>query len=192
MTIYQQLSCNISKFIFVFICCSSIVYAANGIGTRHEGTTQIVGSVIATPCSIIMKNRYQTVDFSSLRLDEISTTASRESLVKPFYIELKDCGSLYSSKDSKAWIIRFDGESTEYINAFILQGPSKGLGILVLDNTKNILMPGHNYPLFNSILRKDKSGSTMLLRYFLRLELTGMPFKAGNYQGLIRFFIDYQ
>ncbi|WP_249718707.1 fimbrial protein [Proteus faecis] len=176
----------------MFICCSSIAYAANGVGTRYEGKTQIVGSVIATPCSIIMKNRYQTVDFSSLTLEELSTTTSRESLIKPFYIELKDCGSLYSLKDSKAWVIRFDGKSSEYINAFILQGPSKGLGISVLDNTKNILMPGRNYPLFNNVLRKDKSGNTFLLRYFLRLELTGMPFKAGNYQGLIRFFIDYQ
>ncbi len=85
-------------------------------------------------------------------------------------------------------MIRFDGQSVSNINAFILQGTSKGLGVSVLDNNKNALIPGETYPLFDSVLRQDKSGQILYLRYFLRLELTGEPLRAGDYQGLVRFF----
>nr|WP_237611675.1 MULTISPECIES: fimbrial protein [Proteus] len=159
---------------------------------RHEGVTQLVGSVISTPCSIVMSNRYQTVDFSSLTMTKLSTAVEREQQTRPFDIELRDCGSVYSTIDSKTWTIRFDGQGADNIHAFVLQGPSQGLGVSVLDNTKNILIPGESYPLFKSVLRQGKSGQTLFLRYFLRLELTGKPLQAGSYQGLVRFFIDYQ
>lgn len=181
----------ISSFL-VFHSGISISYSANEIGMRHEGNAQLVGSVISTPCSIVMKDRYQTVDFSSLTLAALSSTSYREQYSQPFEIELHDCGSIYSLIDSKTWSVRFDGQSAEHINAFVLQGPSKGLGVSVLDDSKQILTPGHYYPLYDSVLRQEKSGQTLFLRYFLQLELTGEPIQAGNYQGLIRFFIDYQ
>lgn len=181
----------ISSF-FVFHGGVFIAYGANEIGMRHEGNAQLVGSVISTPCSIVMKDRYQTVDFSSLTLTALSSTSSQEQHSQPFDIELRDCGSLYSSIDSKTWSIRFDGQNATHINAFVLQGPSKGLGVSVLDDSKQVLTPGHNYQLNGSVLRQDKSGQTLFLRYFLQLELTGEPIQAGSYQGLIRFFIDYQ
>ncbi|MCS6742585.1 type 1 fimbrial protein, partial [Acinetobacter baumannii] len=150
---------------------------------EHEGSTYLVGSVISTPCSIVMSNRYQTVDFSSLTLAMLSSKEKREQQTLPFEIELRDCGSIYTSIDSKTWMIRFDGQSVSNINAFILQGTSKGLGVSVLDNNKNALIPGETYPLFDSVLRQDKSGQILYLRYFLRLELTGEPLRAGDYQG---------
>nr|WP_241014246.1 fimbrial protein [Providencia stuartii] len=159
---------------------------------RHEGVTQLVGSVISTPCSIVMSNRDQTVDFSSLTLTMLSTAVAREQQTRPFDIELRDCGSVYSTLDSKTWTIRFDGQGVDNIDAFALQGPSQGLGVSVLDNTKNIVIPGETYPLFDSVLRQGQSGQILFLRYFLRLELTGKPLQAGRYHGLVRFFIDYQ
>ena len=72
-----------------------------------------------------------------------------------------------------------------------MQGTSKGLGVSVLDNNKNALIPGETYPLFDSVLRQDKSGQILYLRYFLRLELTGEPLRAGDYQDWF-VFIHYQ
>lgn len=192
MAVYQGFGLQIIGVLFSFILGGTSVFGAEEIGVRHEGVTQLVGSVISTPCSIVMPNRYQTVDFSSLTMTMLSTAVQREQQTQPFEIELRDCGSLYTSIDSKTWTIRFDGQGAKNINAFVLQGPSKGLGVTVLDNTKNVLIPGEIYPLFDNMLRQSKSGQTLFLRYFLRLELTGQPLQAGSYKGLVRFFIDYQ
>nr|WP_314266345.1 fimbrial protein [uncultured Moellerella sp.] len=192
MAVYQGVGLQITGILFSLILNGTSAFAAEEVGARHEGVTQLVGSVISTPCSIVMPNRYQTVDFSSLTITKLSTAVAREQQTQPFEIELRDCGSLYTPIDSKTWSIRFDGQGAENINAFVLQGPSKGLGVSVLDNTKNVLIPGEIYPLFDSMLRQSKSGQTLFLRYFLRLELTGKPLQAGSYKGLVRFFIDYQ
>lgn len=192
MAVYQHVGLQITGILFSLIFGGTSVFAAKEVGMRHEGVTQLVGSVISTPCSIVMSNRYQTVDFSTLTITKLATAVEREQQTRPFDIELRDCGSVYSSIDSKTWTIRFDGQSADDIHAFVLQGPSQGLGVSVLDNTKNVLIPGETYPLFESVLRQGKSGQTLFLRYFLRLELTGKPLQAGSYQGLVRFFIDYQ
>ncbi|MBP6122348.1 MULTISPECIES: fimbrial protein [Providencia] len=192
MAVFQRFSLQITGVLLLFIFSMASGLGAKEIGMRHEGVTQLVGSVISTPCSIVMSNRYQTVDFSSLTLTKLSTAMVREQEARPFDIELRDCGSVYTSIDSKTWTIRFDGKRAENIDAFVLEGPSQGLGVSVLDNTKNTLIPGKAYPLFDSVLRQGKSGQTLFLRYFVQLELTGKPLQSGRYQGLVRFFIDYQ
>ncbi|EMF4672287.1 fimbrial protein [Providencia stuartii] len=192
MAVYQRMSLQTTGILFSLILGGTSAFGANEVGMRHEGVTQLVGSVISTPCSIVMSNRDQTVDFSSLTLTMLSTAVAREQQTRPFDIELRDCGSVYSTLDSKTWTIRFDGQGADNIDAFALQGPSQGLGVSVLDNTKNIVIPGETYPLFDSVLRQGQSGQTLFLRYFLRLELTGKPLQAGRYHGLVRFFIDYQ
>ncbi|AXO19606.1 TPA: type 1 fimbrial protein [Providencia stuartii] len=192
MAVYQRVSLQTTGILFSLILGGTSAFGANEVGMRHEGVTQLVGSVISTPCSIVMSNRDQTVDFSSLTLTMLSTAVAREQQTRPFDIELRDCGSVYSTLDSKTWTIRFDGQGVDNIDAFALQGPSQGLGVSVLDNTKNIVIPGETYPLFDSVLRQGQSGQILFLRYFLRLELTGKPLQAGRYHGLVRFFIDYQ
>ncbi|EOE0523066.1 fimbrial protein [Providencia stuartii] len=192
MAVYQRVSLQTTGILFSLILGGTSAFGANEVGMRHEGVTQLVGSVISTPCSIVMSNRDQTVDFSSLTLTMLSTAVAREQQTRPFDIELRDCGSVYSTLDSKTWTIRFDGQGVDNIDAFALQGHSQGLGVSVLDNTKNIVIPGETYPLFDSVLRQGQSGQTLFLRYFLRLELTGKPLQAGRYHGLVRFFIDYQ
>lgn len=192
MAVYQRFSLLISRALFLFALGMNTVLSAEDLSMRNKGIAQIMGSVIATPCSIAMQNRYQTVDFSSLTLTMLSTSAAREQQARPFDIELRDCGSIYSSVDTKTWLIRFEGQVANNIDAFVLQGPSQGLGVSVLNNTMNTLVPGETYPLSDSILRRERPGQTLFLRYFLRLDLTGKPLQAGNYQGMVRFFIDYQ
>ncbi|MGJ3355723.1 fimbrial protein [Providencia sp. Je.9.19] len=193
MIVYQNLGRRIALLVIVYIFTSSTAHSVKKLNFQGiDMMTLIMGSVIATPCSIVMENRYQTINFSSLTLTMLSTETARELHNQPFIIELRDCGSAFSSLDHKTWTIRFMGHSAEYIHAFVLQGASQGLGVSVLDDSLNILVPGQNYPLSNNVLRQSKSGQTLFLRYFLRLELTGQPIEAGSYQGLIRFFIDYQ
>lgn len=193
MSAYKQVGHQITRLIILsMIGCFAFHSIANARDLIFNGEAQVVGNVIATPCSIVMQDRFQTINFSPLTLTMLSTTSGRERYNQPFVIELRDCGSVYSSVDSKTWLIRFDGQSAEHINAFVLQGPSHGLGIAVLNDKQQILIPNQNYLLSNSVLRQSKSGQTLFLRYFLQLELTGQPIQAGNYQGLIRFFIDYQ
>lgn len=159
---------------------------------KINAITMIKGSVMDTPCSITLRNRYQTVNFSPLALPVLSNQLQRETHDQPFIIELQDCGSVYSTINAKTWKIRFSGQNAEYIDAFILQGASQGLGVSVLDDSKTILQPNRYYALSDNVLSQDKSGYSLFLRYFLRLELTGKPIRAGSYHGVIRFFIDYQ
>ncbi|MBP6123983.1 type 1 fimbrial protein [Providencia heimbachae] len=193
MIVYQQLGRQIMLFIVAYVFLYPAAYSAKEMSLRDiNAMAFMTGNVIATPCSIVMQNRYQSIDFSSLALTMLSTKTQREQHNQPFIIELRDCGSIYSSMDHKTWVIRFAGQSAEHINGFALQGASRGLGVSVLDNALNVLIPNQYYSLSDNVLRQDKSGNTLLLRYFLRLELTGQPIQAGNYQGLIRFYIDYQ
>ncbi|EOI7707071.1 fimbrial protein [Providencia vermicola] len=196
MSAYKQLirfHCQVMCLIMLFTLEIAVAYASVDADERaFNGMTRIIGNVVATPCSIVMPNRHQTINFSPLTLTMLSTMSRRERYNQPFIIELRDCGSVYSSIDSKTWSIRFDGQKAQQIEAFVLRGPSQGLGVSVLNDQSQVLIPGQNYPLSHHVLRQNKSGQTLFLRYFLRLELTGQPIQAGNYQGLIRFFIDYQ
>lgn len=193
MVVYQRVTRQLAQLMTVTILvCPMISGAAMNKSIVLNGSTTLKGIVIATPCSVVMENRFQTVDFSPLAIPQLGTKLQRERHHQPFIIELRDCGSLYSSLDSKTWSIRFTGETAEHIDAFVLRGASQGLGVSVLDSRFNTLIPEQYYPLSDNVLRQDKSGKSLYLQYFLRLELTGRPIQAGNYQGLIRFFIDYQ
>lgn len=192
MSICQRIGVLIAEVTMMLVASCSSVYAANQFGVKHAGTAHMTGEVVSTPCSIRMKDRYQSIHFSSLTLNALSTAVQREQTLLPFDIELHDCGSVYSQIDTKTWTIQFQGQPAENISAFILQGPSQGLGVALLNNDKQMLNPGQIYPLYNSVFRQDKAGQVLVLRYFLQLALTGEPIQAGQYHGLIRFFIDYQ
>lgn len=193
MIVYQRVTRQLAQLMTITILtCLMISGAAANKKIELDGSATLKGIVIATPCSVVIENRFQTIDFSPLAIPLLGTKLQREQHNQPFIIELRDCGSLYSLLDSKTWSIRFAGETAEHIDAFVLRGASQGLGVSVLDSRFNTLIPRQYYPLVNNVLQQDKSGKALYLQYFLRLELTGRPIQAGNYQGLIRFFIDYQ
>ncbi|BBG61072.1 fimbrial protein [Providencia rustigianii] len=191
--VYQRLARQLTRLITtVILLCPVISSATSNKKIELNASTTFKGIVVATPCSVVIENRFQSIDFSPLALTMLGTKIQREQHNQPFVIELRDCGSLHSSLDPKTWSIRFVGQAAEHIDAFVLQGASQGLAVSVLDNHLNTLIPGQYYLLSDNVLRQDKSEKALFLRYFLRLELTGQPIQAGSYQGLIRFFIDYQ
>lgn len=193
VSIYQR-SIRCMALMITLGCVSFTGYAKNTVDgfIQKAGTARLTGSVISSPCTIVMKSRYQAVNITPLTLTLLSESVNRDKYRQPFEIELQGCSSHFSSVDSKTWIIRFDGIRTENIDAFELQGPSRGLGVSLHDNTMKLLTPGTSYQLYNSMLLTDKSGKSLFLRYFLKPELTGLPVQAGSYQGLIRFSIDYK
>lgn len=193
MIVYRWVTRQLAQLMMVSILVYPVISGADSKKKIElNGSATLKGIVIATPCSVVMQNRFQTIDFSPLAITMLGTKLQREQHNQPFILELRDCGSLYSSLDVKTWSIRFMGQTAEHINGFVLQGASQGLGVSVLDNRLNALVPGQYYSLSDNVLMHDKSEKTLFLQYFLRLELTGEPIQAGNYQGLIRFFIDYQ
>ncbi|HIH5882054.1 TPA: fimbrial protein, partial [Proteus mirabilis] len=111
---------------------------------------------------------------------------------KPLTIELINCGNLFSTIDSKTWNIQFNGYVSSNLDSFLLTGPSRGLSIFLLDKDKSLIYPNKIYSLKNSVLRTSNKQAQLYLQFFLQLGLTGEYIQAGDYQGIISFFIDYQ
>lgn len=191
MAVYRRIGLHIIGFICYFISKGSHSFGVE-IGMRNIGITQLTGSVISTPCSINLSSRYQTIDFSYLTIAMLSTSVTRDNHIKPFYIELQNCGSNYTVIDSKSWIIRFEGQNVMDTNAILLQGPSEGVAISILDSSQNVLTLNKNYLLFNNLDALEKGINPLRLRYFLRMKLTGKSMQPGSYQGLVIYSIDYQ
>lgn len=165
---------------------------ANELNYRYEGITYMSGSIISTPCSIVMSNQYQVIDFSSLTIHMLSSDIFLEEKEKPLTIELINCGNLFSTIDSKTWNIQFNGYVSSNLDSFLLTGPSRGLSISILDKDKSLIYPNKIYSLKNSVLRTSNKQDRLYLQFFLQLGLTGEYIQAGDYQGIISFFIDYQ
>ncbi len=72
VAIYRRIGLQVISSLFLSLI-SSTALAFDPKVIEHEGSTYLVGSVISTPCSIVMSNRYQTVDFSSLTLAMLSS-----------------------------------------------------------------------------------------------------------------------
>ncbi len=191
MKIFLYKYCHNSVIILMSIFLFFINAQANELNYRYEGAAYMSGSIISTPCSIVMSNQYQVVDFSSLTIPMLSSDILLEEKEQSLIIELINCGNLFSNIDSKTWNIQFNGDVSSGFDSFLLTGPSRGLSILLLDKDKNLIYPNKIYPLKNSVLRNNKK-TQLYLQFFLQLGLTGEYIQAGSYQGIISFFIDYQ
>lgn len=176
----------------ISLCLITLNVQANSVNYPQEGMANLSGTVISTPCSIAMSNQLQLIDFSSLRLPLMSSKAFLDEKMKFFTIELINCGNLFNLTDSKTWSIRFDGEKPSSLDSFLLQGPSKGLSVYLYNEQKELVYPNKYYPISKSLLKVGESYPQLYLRYFLKLGLTGNTIQAGDYYGVIRFFIDYQ
>ncbi|MFN6887148.1 type 1 fimbrial protein, partial [Proteus mirabilis] len=59
MAIYRRIGLQLIGSLLSLISSTALAFDPKVI--EHEGSTYLVGSVISTPCSIVMSNRYQTV-----------------------------------------------------------------------------------------------------------------------------------
>lgn len=77
VAIYRRIGLQVISSLLSLISSTALAFDPKVI--EHEGSTYLVGSVISTPCSIVMSNRYQTVDFSSLTLAMLSSKENANS-----------------------------------------------------------------------------------------------------------------
>jgi type 1 fimbria pilin len=104
-----------------------------------------------------------------------------------FTVHLINCLMLPSpgsrKYDSEYYQITFEPMTGE--KQFSVRGDAQGIELTIRDPYGNIAEPGVAFP-----AREVTTGS-MSLHYSLQLISNGQPLKAGDYQSLIRFRMDY-
>ncbi|HDT6566276.1 TPA: type 1 fimbrial protein [Enterobacter cloacae] len=157
------------------------LFAAN----QGEGAVLIQGAVLYTPCAIDLDSRDQTIDMGDTPVSEIATKGYGPT--RAFTVRLINCLMLptpgNSKYDSEYYQITF--EPMIGTERFSVHGDAQGIELAIRDIDGNIAAPGVAFP-----ARKVTAGS-MNLNYSLQLVSNGQPLKAGDYQSLIRFRMDY-
>lgn len=157
------------------------LFAAN----QGEGAVLIQGAVLYTPCAIDLDSRDQTIDMGDTPVSEIATKGYGPT--RSFTVRLINCLMLPTPGDSKydSEFYQITFEPMTGAERFSVRGDAKGIELTIRDTDGNIAAPGVAFP-----AREVRTGS-MNLKYSLQLVSNGQPLKAGEYQSLIRFKMDY-
>ncbi|MEQ4924174.1 fimbrial protein [Proteus hauseri] len=178
-----------------------VLFFASSVSFAFDDTTKpkvlkanatLSGSVIASPCSIKMEDRYQYIDFSDIALSKIDNKVKRENLRKSFYIRLSDCVSQYSDTDKKSLNIQFNGLEANNDSIFSMSGSSQGLGFYILDEEGNIIPPNRPYYIDHLIYQSKDAKKDPELKYQVELAFTNQIIEAGKYSAFVYFSIDYK
>ncbi|MBG3080874.1 type 1 fimbrial protein [Proteus mirabilis] len=157
-----------------------------------KGNASLVGSIIASPCSIEMEDRYQYIQFGDISLSAIDNKVKRENLRKKFYIRLSSCVSQYSDTDKKALNIQFNGLEANNDSIFSMSGSSNGLGFYILDEDENIITPNKPYYIDHLIYHTKDAKREPILNYQIELAFTNQIIEAGKHSAFVYFSIDYK
>lgn len=157
------------------------LFAAN----LGEGAVLIQGAVLYTPCAIDLDSRDQTIDMGDTPVSEIATKGYGPT--RAFTVRLINCLMLptpgNSKYDSEYYQITF--EPMIGTERFSVHGDAQGIELANRDIDGNIAAPGVAFP------AREVTAGSMNLNYSLQLVSNGQPLKAGDYQSLIRFRMDY-
>ncbi|MGC0850361.1 fimbrial protein [Pantoea agglomerans] len=149
------------------------------------GAVIIKGEVFYTPCAIDLDSRDQTIDMGVTPLSEIATKGYGPT--RTFTVRLINCLMLpkpgQSQYDSEYYQITF--EPMTGTDRFSIQGDAEGIELAIHDTDGNHAQPGIPFP------AKEVTTGSMSLNYALQLVSNGQTLKAGDYQSLIRFRMDY-
>ncbi|MHC9516599.1 fimbrial protein [Enterobacter mori] len=161
-------------------CCLPLFATHQG-----EGAVLIQGAVLYTPCAIDLDSLDQTIDMGDTPLSEIATKGYGPT--RAFTVRLINCLMLPTpgniKYDSEYYQITF--EPMTGAERFSVYGDAQGIELAIRDTEGNVAVPGVAFP-----AREVMAGS-MNLSYSLQLVSNGQPLKAGGYQSLIRFRMDY-
>lgn len=157
------------------------LFAAN----QGDGAVVITGAVLHTPCAIDLDSRDQTIDLGHTPVSDIA--ARGYGPTRAFTVRLINClikPSPGSRKyDSEYYQITF--EPVTDATRFSVRGDAKGIELAIRDNAGHMAEPGVAIP------AREVNADSTDLNYSLQLISNGQPLKAGNYQSLIRFKMDY-
>lgn len=152
-----------------------------------NGTVWMNGEIIDTACAISMESKEQTIDMGVLPLGVIRSQG--EGDYRDVDIYLVNCDLDKSEKPGKPaeqWSVlrmTFDGASENGL--FKVFGEANGVGIYMQDENRRQVIPGDELP------AQEIIPPTMRLRYQLKLVSNNSPLRAGTYQSIIRFKVDY-
>ncbi|AYY82812.1 MULTISPECIES: fimbrial protein [Proteus] len=177
----------------VLFFVSSVSFAFDGIKPKvFKGNASLVGSIIASPCSIEMEDRYQYIQFGDISLSSIDNKIKRENLRKKFYIRLSSCVSQYSDIDKKVLNIQFNGLEANNDALFSMSGSSNGLGFYILDEDENVISPNKPYYIDHLIYHAKDAKREPILNYQIELAFTNKIVEVGKHSAFVYFSIDYK
>lgn len=160
--------------------CLPLIAASQG-----EGAVLIKGEVLYTPCAIDLDSRDQTIDMGETPLSDIAQKGYGPT--RAFTVRLINCLILpspgNSKYDSEYYQITFEPMSGH--ERFGVHGDARGIELAIRDNHGNVATPGVAFP------AREVTVGSMNLNYSLQLVSNGQTLRAGNYQSLIRFRMDY-
>lgn len=175
---------NIKKALFPFFVLAFI--SAESIATEQgRGRVNMQGSVIDAACSIVMSDRFQTVDISYSPIAELIQQSSKVG--RSFSINLEGCSLQSDGPPAKQWShfqVTFDGLSDDG-KLFSLMGNAQGVGLEISDKYGNVATPGEPLP------EDELIPDLMTLNFRLNLKGNGLEIKPGDYRSVIRFKVDY-
>lgn len=162
----------------------SLVWLGAEAGSQGSGRVDVNGSIVETACAIDTPSRYQVVDMGVVSIGRLNREGRGSA--HPFSIRLIACSLSRPSAHLSPWRyfqVTFEGQSEN--EAFVLAGDARGIAVQIADEAGNIASPG--LPL----LPKEVTPGGRVLSYFLRLVGNGAVLRAGEYNAVVRFRMDY-
>lgn len=149
-----------------------------------SGTVTMNGEITDAACNIAMESQDQVINMGVIPLAVINQLGGGPT--RDVDIFLVDCELVKDSDPSKTWKtlqMTFDGPSKDGL--FEVMGEARGVALYMQDENQQQVLPGQALP------EQEITPPTMRLSYKLRLVPDNKPLRAGDYQSVIRFKVDY-
>lgn len=149
-----------------------------------SGTVTMNGEITDAACNIAMESQDQVINMGAIPLAVINQLGGGPT--RDVDIFLVDCELVKDSDPSKTWKtlqMTFDGPSKDGL--FEVMGEARGVALYMQDENQKQVLPGQALP------EQEITPPTMRLSYKLRLVSDNKPLRAGAYQSIIRFKVDY-
>lgn len=149
-----------------------------------SGTVTMNGEITDAACNIAMESQDQVINMGVIPIAVINQLGGGPTRDVDIY--LVDCELVKDSDPSKTWKtlqMTFDGPSKDGL--FEVMGEAKGVALYMQDENQQQVLPGEALP------EQEITPPTMRLSYKLRLVSDNQPLRAGAYQSIIRFKVDY-
>ncbi|BEN76224.1 fimbrial protein [Serratia ureilytica] len=148
------------------------------------GRVNMEGAIVNAACAIESASRDQTIDMTSLPVEQISRDG--HGLTRPFTLKLVNCGlsgDNYANSGRQHFRMIFDGHAEG--KNFGVVGGARGVALRIADSIGREVNPGVPMSIEHT-LKKDYR-----LNYSMQLVANNQVLRAGDYRSAIRFKLDY-
>lgn len=169
--------------IFFFILMSFLCNAEARLDNHGNGIIGMTGSIIDSACSIAVNDENQSINFGPETTGELIHDGHGTPV--RFAIHLTGCNLNARDEGGQretSFSVTFDGQRDDWL--FGVTGAS-GFGILIFDQTGNIIRPGITLP-----AQRIKPGK-QTLEYAIELYDDRHRFISGNWHATVRFKVEY-